>query len=64
MRSSNPVAAGKFYDDNYVIVKSDQIIIRSNIKTMVDLKNNIQHVHMDTKERLNSLYTCMLRMEM
>ena len=37
MSSSNPVAAGKFYDDNYVIVKSDDIIIRSNIKTMVDL---------------------------
>ena len=29
--SSNPAAAGKFYDHNYVIVQSDQII-RSNIK--------------------------------
>ena len=54
--SSNPAAAGKFYDDNYVIVKSDQIIIRSNIKTMVDLQTNIQKEHMDTKEHLNSLY--------
>ena len=56
MSSCNPVAAGKFYDDNYVIVKSDQIIIRSNIKTMVDLQKNIQQEHMDTKERLNSVY--------
>ena len=56
MGSSNTVAAGKFYDDNYVIVKSDQIIIRSNIKTMVDLQKNIQQEHMDTRERLNSVY--------
>ena len=49
MSSSNPAAAGKFYDDNYVILKSDQIIIRSNIKTMVDLQKNIQQEHMDTK---------------
>ena len=55
MSSSNPAAAGKFYDDNYVIVKSDQII-RSNIKTMVDLQKNIQREHMDTKEHRNSLY--------
>ena len=57
MSSSNPVAAGKFDDDNYVIVKSDQIIIKSSIKTMVDLQKNIQQEHMDTKERLNSLFT-------
>ena len=44
MSSSNPAAAGKFYDDNYVIVKSDQIIIKSN----VDLQKNIQQEHMDT----------------
>lgn len=56
MSSSNPAAAGKFYDDNYVIVKSDQIIIRSNIKTMVDLQKNIQQEHMDTNEHLNSLF--------
>ena len=56
MSSSNPAAAGKFYDDNYVILKSDQIIIRSNIKTMVDLQKNIQQEHMDTKEHLNSLF--------
>ena len=56
MSSSNPAAAGKFYDDNYVIVKSDQIIIRSNIKTMVDLQKNTQQEHMDTKEHLNSLF--------
>ena len=56
MSSCNPVAAGKFYDGNYVIVKSDQIIIRSNIKTIVDLQKNIQQEHVDTKERLNSLY--------
>ena len=56
MSSSNPAAAGKFYDDNYVIVKSDQIIIRSNIKTMVDLQKNIQRENMDTKEHRNSLY--------
>lgn len=56
MSSSNPAAAGKFYDDNYVIVKSDQIIIRSNIKSNVDLQKNIQQEHMDTKEHLNSLY--------
>ena len=56
MSSSNPAAAEKFYDDNYVIVKSDQIIIRSNIKTMVDLQKNIQQEHMDTKEHVNSLF--------
>ena len=56
MSSSNPAAAGKFYNDNYVIVKSDQIIIRSNIKTMVDLQKIIQQEHMDTKEHLNSLF--------
>ena len=56
MSSSNPAAAGKFYDDNYVIVKSDQIIIRSNIKTMVDLQKNIRQEHMDTKEHPNSLF--------
>ena len=55
MSSSNTAAAGKFCDDNYVIVKSDQIIIRSNIKTMVDLQKNIQQEYMDTKEHLNSL---------
>ena len=49
--SGNPAAAGKFYDDNYVIVKSDQII-----KTTVDLQTNIQKEHMDTKEHQNSLY--------
>ena len=56
MSSSNPAVAGKFYDDNYVIVKSVQLIIRSNIKTMDDLHNNIQQEGMDTKEHLNSLY--------
>ena len=56
MSSSNPAAAGKFYDDNYVLVKSDQIIIRSNIKTMVDLQKNIQQEHMGTNEHLNSLF--------
>ena len=38
MSSSNPAAAGKFYDDNYVIVKSAQIIIRSNIKPWLIFK--------------------------
>ena len=57
MSSSNPAAAGKFCDGNYVIVKSDQIILRSaNIKTMVVLQKNIQQERMDTKEHLNSLY--------
>ena len=56
MSSSNPAAPGKFYYDNYVIVKSDQIIIRSNIKTMVELQKNIQQEHMDTKQHLNSLF--------
>ena len=56
MSSSNPATPGKFYDDNYVIVKSDQIIIRSNIKTMVELQKNTQQEHMDTKQHLNSLF--------
>ena len=56
MGSSNPATAGKFYEDNYVTVKSDQIIIRSNIKTMINLQKNIQEEHMDIKEHLNSLY--------
>ena len=37
-------------------VASDQIITRSNIKTMVDLQKNIQQEHTDTKEHLNNLF--------
>ena len=56
MSSSNPAAAGKFYDDNMSLKNLITSLSGLTSKTMVDLQKNIQQEHMDTEEHLNSLY--------
>jgi len=53
----NPGAAGKFYDDNYVLIPSDQMIIRSNIEKLLKVKNEIEEEDKNVKEHLSTLYT-------
>lgn len=57
LSNSNPATAGKFYVDSYVMIPSDQIIIRSNIKMLSELQNSIEREDLDTKAHLNDLYT-------
>ena len=56
MSSSNPAAAGKFYDDNMSLKNLITSLSGLTSKTMVDLQKNIQQEHIDTEEHLNSLY--------
>lgn len=57
LSNSNPAAAGKLYDNNYVMVPADQIIIRSSIKNLLQLKKSIDTEHMGVKRCLDDLYS-------
>ena len=56
LNTKDPGAAGKIYDDDYVLIPSDQIILRTNIQKLSELKENILKEEKNVKGHLNSLF--------
>ena len=57
MSNRNPGAAGKFFDEQYVHIPSDQLILRGNIQKLVKVQEEVEKEEQDIKEHLFSLYS-------
>ena len=56
MNSNNPGAAGKFFNEQYVYIPSDQLILRENIQKLVKVQEKVKKEEQDIKDHLSSLY--------
>lgn len=56
MSKRNPGAAAKFFDEKYVHMPSDQLILRGNIQKLVKVQEEVENEKKDNKDHLNSLY--------
>ncbi len=56
MNSNNPGAAGTFFNEQYVYIPSDQLILRENIQKLVKVQEKVKKKEQDIKDLLSSLY--------
>ena len=42
LSNTNPAAAGKFFDEQYVHIPSDQLILRENMQSLLKYKNKLR----------------------
>ena len=57
LSNRNSGAAGKFFDEKYVHIPSDQLILRGNIKKLGKVQEEVEKEEQDIKDHLNSLYS-------
>ena len=57
LSNMNPAAAGKFFDEQYVHIPSDKLILRENILKLVKVREQVEKEEQDIKGHLSSLYT-------
>ena len=57
LSNTNPASAGKFFDEQYVHIPSDQLILRENMQKLVKVQEQVEKEEQDIKGHLSSLYT-------
>jgi hypothetical protein len=57
LSNMNLAAAGKFFDEQYVHIPSDQLILRENIQKLVKVCEQVEKEEQDIKGYLSSPYT-------
>ena len=57
LSNRNLGAAGTFFDEQYVHIPSDQLILKRNIQKLVKVQEEVEKEEQDIKDHLNSLYS-------
>ena len=57
LSNRNPGSVGTFFDEQYVHIPSDQLLLRGNVQKLGKVQEEVEKEEQDIKDHLNSLYS-------
>ena len=64
LSNRNPGTAAKFFDEQYVHIPSDRLILRGNIQKLVKVQEEVEKEEQDLKDYVHSLILSLANLKM